>query len=278
MIFAAAAAGAVYFFAPDFFYGLQLAETPEKILVDVSRIAKEVVTPPPLRSEEPVSRPADILTAAGVISWTNEFRKENNLLALKENSDLVEAAANKMKDMFAKQYFEHVSPSGTDLSYWVEKAGYSYIIIGENLALGIFENNKDLVLAWMNSPGHRANILSPKYKEIGVSVGKGIFEGKETWLAVQEFGTPISVCPQPDENLKAKIETSQERLNQMSGQMGTLRTEIENFSSKSRAEYNQVVQQFNSLVADYNNSVAQIKTWVTEYNSQVRAFNVCAGS
>ncbi len=275
-IFAAVTAGFIYFFAPDFFYGLRLAKTPEKILIDISRVAKEVITPPPLRSEKPASQPADFLTNGGIISWTNEFRKENNLAALKENVYLAEAAKSKLNDMFTKQYFEHVSPSGAGPSYWVEKADYNYLMIGENLAMGIFEGDKDLVQAWMDSPGHRANILSSKFREIGVAAGRGVIEGRVTWLAVQEFGAPISICPQPDENLKTKIETAQDSLNQMSGQMEVLRSEIESFSSKRRAEYKQVVQQFNSLVAAYNNSIAQIKTWVTEYNSQVQAFNSCA--
>lgn len=278
IFFATAAAGAVYFFAPDFFYGLRLEKTPEKILIDVSRVAKEVITPPPLRSEKISSQPSDFLTKAGIVDWTNNFRRENNLPLLKENSFLNRAAEMKLNNMLLEQYFAHVSPSGNGPVFWIDKVGYDYIAFGENLALGDFSGDKDLVSAWMDSPGHRANILSLKFREIGVSVRRSVFEGKETWLAVQEFGTPISVCPQPDENLKAKIQTSQERLNQMGGQMEALRSEIESFSSKRRAEYNQIVQQFNALVTDYNNSVVQIKTWVTEYNSQIRDFNSCAGS
>ncbi len=277
-VFAVITAGLVYFYAPQFLVGPKLEKISEQVFVDVGHIAKEVITPPPLRSEKIAEHLAAFLTTTGVINLTNEFRKENGLPVLKENLDLAEAAAAKLNDMFAKQYFEHVSPSGAGPSDWVERAGYDYIAIGENLAMGIFEGDKDLVEAWMNSPGHRANILSSKFKEIGVAVQKGVFEGREIWLAVQEFGVSTSVCSQPDENLKVKIETAQNRLDQMSGQLETLRSQIENFGPKRRAEYNEVVRQFNALVADYNNSITQVKTWVQEYNSQVRAFNTCASS
>ena len=62
--------------------------------------------------------------------------------------------------------------------------------------------------AWMNSPGHRANILNPHFQEIGVAVGKGMYEGHETWIAVQSFGMPLSACPASDANLKIKIDAN----------------------------------------------------------------------
>src|SRR5262249_8345343 len=114
------------------------------------------------------------LTQAGVIKWTNIQRQENGALpALTVNAKLNESAQLKLKDMFAKQYFEHVSPSGVGPDGLANEVGYAYASIGENLALGNFADDRALVQAWMDSPGHRANILGKSYREIGVAVGKG---------------------------------------------------------------------------------------------------------
>jgi uncharacterized protein YkwD len=93
--------------------------------------------------------------------------------------------------MFENQYFAHESPTGEKVSDLAKKFGYDFLLIGENLAMGNFSSDEDLVLAWMESPGHRENILNEKYQEIGVAVKKGIFEGKEVWIAVQHFGLPF---------------------------------------------------------------------------------------
>jgi hypothetical protein len=61
----------------------------------------------------------------------------------------------------------------------------------------------------MNSLGHRANILRAGYTEIGVAVARGTFENKTVWLAVQEFGTPATICVKPAETLSERIEANQ---------------------------------------------------------------------
>lgn len=53
---------------------------------------------------------------------------------------------------------------------------------------GSFLTNQKIVNGWMQSPGHRKNLLSGKFEEIGVAVVKGRLEGDETWIAVQVFG------------------------------------------------------------------------------------------
>jgi len=107
------------------------------------------------------------LTVKGVIDNTNKQRALNgDLPVLKENFKLNFSAEKKLQDMFVKQYFEHNSPEGIGVGDLGLQAGYEYIIIGENLALGNFKDDASLVDAWMASPGHRANILNKKYTEI----------------------------------------------------------------------------------------------------------------
>jgi uncharacterized protein YkwD len=128
----------------------------------------------PLRSNE--NNTTAQLDAEGVIALTNQERRNGGVGKLTANTKLTKAAEMKLKDMFDRQYFEHISPDGKGPSYLAQKAGYEYIVIGENLALGNFKNDAALVQAWMDSPGHRENILNYRYSEIGVAVGQGLVQ------------------------------------------------------------------------------------------------------
>lgn len=256
----------------------QLAQTIQNNQT-IQNISRQVFTGGPLRSVE--NNPDAFLTKAGVIADTNLMRKQNGgLTALSENFKLDEAARMKLKDIFTKQYFEHVSPQGQGPSDLAQKAGYQYVIIGENLALGNFKNDTALVDAWMNSPGHRANILQPKYLEIGVAVGQGVFEGQKVWVAVQEFWRPASACPEVDETLKSQIDSLKSDSTILMTQLNDLKSQIENLPEpKTRQEadyYNQKVSEYNNVVNLYNNKVDQLKANTAAYNAQVKAFNACS--
>lgn len=249
-----------------------------KIAIDslLNRAKKEINAPPGLRKGGENAQA--YLTRPGVIKWTNVQRANNGLGPLYENDKLDQDAILKMNDMFQKQYFEHVSPQGQGPSYWADQVGYAYVVLGENLALGDFDNDQALVDAWMASPGHRANILNNKYTEIGVAVGKGNFQGHETWIAVQAFGEPLSTCPQPDPNLKAQIDSEKSELAQLQSQITSLQSQIQNSSPGTDPLYNQKVDQYNGLVSQYNNLLAESKSLINEYNNQVNQLNVCIKS
>lgn len=134
---------------------------------------------------------ASAITNDTVFSLTNSSRIEYSLKALTVNSQLTKAAQNKANDMLAKQYFAHVSPDGHNPWYWIKNTGYNYLAAGENLAVD-FTQAESVETAWMNSPGHRANILNPNFEEIGVGISHGTFEGHDTIFVVQMFGTPAS--------------------------------------------------------------------------------------
>ena len=118
---------------------------------------------------------------------TNQKRLENNLPALKLNSELSLAASKKAEDMFAKDYWAHNSPDGTTPWKFIKDSGYSYIYAGENLARG-FTSGSEVVNAWMDSSTHRLNLLSVNYEDVGLAVVTGKLGGEETVLVVQEFG------------------------------------------------------------------------------------------
>ena len=83
---------------------------------------------------------------------------------------------------------------------------------------------------------HRANILGTGYTQIGIAVGKGTYEGRTTWLAVQEFGKPLSACPQADPSLEARIDADQDRLDQMKADLAARKQELEATPKPKNAE------------------------------------------
>ncbi len=245
---------------------------------NIEEIKQEVFTSGPLRNL--VKNPSANLTAEGVIEWTNQQRINNGLPKLSINQKLSKAAQIKVQDMFEKQYFEHVSPDGKGPADLARQVGYDYIRVGENLALGNYDNDQKLVEAWMNSPGHRANILNEKFTEISVYVLKGIYEGEETWLAVQEFGKPTSSCPAVSPFLKIQIDSIEKEVDSLQPQMAVLKSQLESLSELETKEeydaYNQKVTEFNSLVKIFNNKVDLLKKLIGDYNAQIRRYNLCA--
>jgi len=112
----------------------------------------------------------------------NEERRKEGLGELKSDSKLKELARAYAKDMFERGYFSHYNPEGESPFDRMEKAGISYESAGENLA---YAPNIDVAHSGlMNSPGHRANILSPDFGHVGIGVIDGGIYGK---MFVQEF-------------------------------------------------------------------------------------------
>lgn len=128
-----------------------------------------------------------------LIDITNSNRLSEKLKPLVFSSILTSAAQLKANDMAEKSYFAHTSPEGRSPWYWFAKGGYSFVYAGENLAVN-FVDSEDVVHAWMNSKGHRANILNDKFSEIGIALAPGVYNGRETIYVVQLFGKP---APEP---------------------------------------------------------------------------------
>ena len=188
-------------------------------------ISKDRGLPGPLRG--PKGYPGNPLTVAGILAETNKHRQINNLAPLVLNSTLSQAADNKLKDMFARQYFDHDSPDGIGPADIVDRVNYQYLRIGENLALGNYADDTDLVQAWMDSPGHRANILSQGFSEIGIAATAGKFDDRSTWLAVQTFALPANACPQPDETIQQSFNEQQTTLSQLADQLSTTKNDLQ---------------------------------------------------
>lgn len=131
-----------------------------------------------------------------VIELTNAERTKKGLNPVTENEALNKAAYFKAKNMFEENYWAHFAPSGKSPWDFIQGAGYRFTYAGENLAKN-FYNSDDIVIAWMNSPSHRDNLLNEHYKDIGIAVVNGVLNGTETTLIVQEFGTTELIASKP---------------------------------------------------------------------------------
>lgn len=148
-------------------------------------------------------------TAGEVVTLTNSARSENGLGSLTTNSKLASAAYAKAQDIIEKDYFAHNSPDGKTPWDFINEAGYSYSYAGENLAIG-YSNASELFTAWMNSPTHRDNILNSNFREIGIAVVSGDYQGAQTVVAVQEFGAPNGASQAQNEQVASEAKPALE--------------------------------------------------------------------
>ncbi len=105
--------------------------------------------------------------ATQVVKLVNQQRSAKGLAALKSDSQLARLAQLKAEDMAKKGYFSHTSPTYGSAFDMMKAAGYSYRTAGENIAKGQ-KTASSVMNGWMNSSGHRANILGTGYTKIGV--------------------------------------------------------------------------------------------------------------
>jgi len=230
----------------------------------------------PLVSRKPML--GDI-TRSGVIDWTNRRRLAEGVdTQLVPDASLHEAAAARVDDMFEHQYFAHESPSGVDASAAAKAAGYSYITIGENLARGGFAGNEDMVNQWMNSPGHRENILNPQYSEIGVAARSGEYRGDKMWIAVQVFGRPERECAHDKPALSSDVLSRRKAaLDADVREIERMKQELEEFSetNPSSEEYNERVRAYNQEVRAYRRAQVRYNDVVQTHNTQLRTYQEC---
>ncbi|HJZ05686.1 hypothetical protein A2634_05125 [Candidatus Amesbacteria bacterium RIFCSPHIGHO2_01_FULL_48_32] len=152
---------------------------------------------------------ASQIPPAEIVRLTNVNRESQGLPALKLDSELTQAAVLKAADMFARDYWAHVSPIGTLPWYFFTEVGYSYRYAGENLARD-FSNPGSIVQAWVDSPTHRENLLSSKYQDIGVAVVDGQLSGRDTTLVVQLLGTRLSAVPAVSRQASFTVQAQEE--------------------------------------------------------------------
>jgi len=151
------------------------------------------------------------ITVEKLFQLTNQEREKYHLVPLTYNQELATAASLKAKDMFAKNYWNHYSPTGQTPWDFIMNAGYHYEYAGENLAKN-FLFSQAVVDAWMNSQTHQENILKQNYTEVGFAIVNGVLNGEETTLAVQMFGKPMINSPIKGVEAKEPVTVKSENL------------------------------------------------------------------
>ena len=246
--------------------------------------------------------PQEPLTKDAIIQLVNDTRIYHRHAPLTENQLLNTVAEERLRDMFRRQYIAHVSPIGEQASDYAQKAGYQYKIIAENIASGAFLNNQKVIDGWMQSPGHRQNILSPDIKDIGVAVDKGQFQGGITWIAVQIFGTPSppvsrKLCISPPQEISAEIEAKKAEIESLDNRLVRFKQELDEEISSIESDRRSIgngqaadnlnirVKSYNEKSKWYNDSLADLmarksilKAIVEDYNRRVQAYKDCRAS
>ncbi len=159
---------------------------------------------------------ASDLTLENILSSVNQERVANNLPALNSDTRLGNAAQFKAGDMQNRHYFSHTDPEGNYIWNKIVSEGYTpYLQLGENLAIE-FHSTESLISAWMNSPTHRANILTPQFKDQGMGLQFGQADQGQYGSAVANtFGTllpakkptPTPPTPAPIKKSTTKLKT-----------------------------------------------------------------------
>lgn len=143
----------------------KLLRESEKPDASDAQVPEEEKPSEPAVDETETDRVGDI--AGTVANLVNAERKEAGLSALKLDSSISAAAQKKAEDMRDHHYFSHTSPTYGSPFEMMRAMGISFSAAGENIAKGQ-KTPEQVMNAWMNSQGHRANILSTSYEKIGV--------------------------------------------------------------------------------------------------------------
>ena len=138
--------------------------------------------------------------SASVLCFMNAMRANDGLPALRENQQLEDASVKHSQDMVNRKFFAHDTPDGVDVVARLRAIGYvpraGDWVVGENLAWGsgALATPRAIVQAWMDSPAHRENLLSPDYREVGLGIVLGVpardADGGATFTT--DFGTKLS--------------------------------------------------------------------------------------
>jgi uncharacterized protein YkwD len=161
-------------------------------LLEVSPTASPTLAPPssaapsPTRTTAKPAPPGNTSYEDQVVTLVNQERAKAGCKPLTVDSRLVTAARGHSQDMANRNYFDHNTPEGVTPWTRITNAGYHFSTAAENIAAGQ-TTPAQVMNAWMNSAGHRANILNCDLRNIGVGLA---YNAKHTPYWTQDFGTP----------------------------------------------------------------------------------------
>ncbi len=142
-----------------------------------------------------VAASASEITRSAVLEQMNVRRLAAKLPPLRDDPRLDLAADDRMRDMEERAYWSHTSPDGRSPFEWLLPRGYDFWFAGENLAAG-FETAEVLVDGWMESKGHRENVMSAIYQDCGIAIIDGGTEGKVPGKSIVVLFGRLKLAPQ----------------------------------------------------------------------------------
>jgi hypothetical protein len=122
-----------------------------------------------------------------IVEMVNELRQEKQVPELTRNIKLYTSSQLRANDLAKEEYFNHISPQGKSLAYFIKQANYNYDVAGENLAMG-YSDTKELFETWKQSPTHYSNLIDPEFDETGIAIQSGFYKNIPTIYLAQHFG------------------------------------------------------------------------------------------
>jgi len=172
------------------------------------------------------------IDSENIINLTNKERKSNGINTLTANQLLTKAAYDKADALMKNQTFSHTI-GDRKFSAWIKDTNYKYSFVGENLAIN-FMSSEGVIKAWLDSPTHKKNLLNDRFQEIGVAVVEGKFQGQNSIIVVQIFGTPLNSDTTVNSNLELfELKNPDNTLTGINLESENLLTNIQNNSAST---------------------------------------------
>ncbi|MFH7241329.1 MAG: CAP domain-containing protein [Spirulina sp.] len=154
-------------------------------LVGLAGVSPATANTPMDNPPSPMLTQAEASIPDALLTLVNAERQRAGVAPLRLNDKLAAAAQRQADDMAANRNLSHQGSDGSTMRTRIDDTGYGWTAIGENVAMG--QPNPEAVMrSWMNSAGHRRNILNPNFQELGVGYAEG--GGRPYW--VQVFAKP----------------------------------------------------------------------------------------
>jgi uncharacterized protein YkwD len=129
----------------------------------------------------PIHPQPEATTQQNVFTYINAHRARYGAPALRYNYALTVAAQRHANDMARRNRMTHIGSDGSNAGQRITRAGFRWTSWAENIAVG-YASSSSVVYAWLNSPGHRANMLNPRFRWMGVGIAYGY--GRYWWCTV----------------------------------------------------------------------------------------------
>jgi uncharacterized protein YkwD len=135
----------------------------------------------PVADELALALAPDATTQQNVFIYTNAHRGRAGAAPVRYSGAATVAAQRHANDMARRNRMTHIGSDGSNAGQRLTRAGFRWTSWGENLAVG-YTSSSAVVWAWLNSPGHRANLLNPRFRWMGVGIAYG--HGRTWWCVV----------------------------------------------------------------------------------------------